>query len=172
MPAQETRYTITEPGHWELVGGGTGDKRIHGRAYPADPGEDAIWHDIRVQHGRDWGYSDDVWGEANICHVILSRERLQELRDRLRSWLALSLPEMREQHFVHSSDLSPVKSSSVTLTFGARTDLVTGGGQTGCGLVVEVGALRVETRFVVNPTDLEAFAEGVEGVVSGARHPT
>jgi hypothetical protein len=74
MPAQETRYTTTEPGHWELVGGGAGDKRLQGRAYPAEPGEDAIWHDIRVQHGRDWGYGDGVWGEANICHVILSRE--------------------------------------------------------------------------------------------------
>jgi len=171
MPPRETRYAITDPGDWELVGQGAGDKRIQGHTYPAELGTDAIWHDIRVQHGRDWGYTDDVWGEANICQVILSRDRLEELRDRLRAWLSLPLSEMRDQTFVRSSDLSPVTSSSVTLSFGPRTDLIIGDGETGCGLVIEVGALRVETRLVVSPTDLEAFAEGLEGVLSGTSRP-
>lgn len=53
MLARETRYAITETGDWKLVGGALGDWRIHGHAYPAKVGEDAIQHDIRVQQGRE-----------------------------------------------------------------------------------------------------------------------
>jgi hypothetical protein len=44
-------------------------------------------------------------------------------------------------------------------------------GETGCALVIELGALRVETRLVVSPTNLEAFAEGLEGVLSTSSQP-
>lgn len=75
---------------------------------------------------------------------------------------------MRDERFVRSSDLAAARSLSVVLSFGVSNDLIIGGGETGCRLVIDVGALRVETRLVVNPTALQAFAQGLEGILGNS----
>jgi hypothetical protein len=72
---------------------------------------------------------------------------------------------MSRHAFAFESDLSPMKSASVTLTFGPRIDLILSAGATSCRLSIAVGNLKVETLLVVNPTDLEGFVQGVEDVL-------
>ena len=164
-----TRYSRADLGDWSLVGGS--DRQVVGRALAAGPGDDRIPHDIAIGYQRDEGYTGDVWAEATVFRLPLSRGRLGALRHELRRWLALPLAEMGETSFTFAIELSSAKSSSFTLEFSPRSELITGAGETGCRTSVRINNFSAEVLFTINPTDLEGFVQGVGGVLQAGSCP-
>jgi hypothetical protein len=154
-------------GEWEIVGGGTGDNRVRGVARAFDSDADGIRHDIHIQNGRDWGYTGDAWTELTAFGLLLSRAKLDETRRAARQWLGLSLAEMARQVFAYTCDLTLTEHNVLAVSFGQRSDLILGVGETGCTVKIRNGTLQVETLMVVNPTDLEGFVHGLEAVLRG-----
>lgn len=103
---------------------------------------------------------------ATVLRLALSRDRLGQLVDALRSWLGQPLDAIRVRSFDHSGDLAEGPSESLNLVFGSRDDVITGVGEVGCLVELRSSTLRSCLAFGTDLTCLELLAEDLERVLS------